>query len=62
MSLVGRFFGKHGNHSEASDRAAADRERSMHFSAPAAQTDEERDGVRARMEAELTAQRERRQV
>jgi len=60
MSLVDRFFGKHGHQDESKASAAADRERSSHFSAPAAQSAEERETVRAHMEAELDAQRQRR--
>ena len=63
MSLVNRFFGKRGHEGASglsAEQAAADRERAAHFGAPAAQSAEERDAVRARMEAELQAQRERR--
>jgi hypothetical protein len=58
MSLVERLFGR-GRHASA-DQAAIDVERSRRLSTPTAQSSEERDSVRAHMEAELEAQRERR--
>jgi len=64
MSLVDRFFGKRGHQggSQANgDQMAMDRERSQRLGGtPTAQSAEERDSVRAHMEAELDAQRARR--
>jgi hypothetical protein len=68
MSLVSKIFGKGhgkvesgGTGTEAGDRLAADRVRSLRVSSPVAQSADEQQSVRAHMEQELDAQRLRRQ-
>lgn len=64
MSLMGKVFGMGSRGAKSrgtDDQLALDRQRSRQLSTPAVQSKEEQASVREHMEAELTAQRERRQ-